>query len=245
MEQRRLPALEPERPPDLHVCVGAITGFQGSPVLAVRVYSLPWEPYLPSFTLLQKGRFLLVVQHFNAKAWVFKAAVPPLEIRDLDLQVSGEQCVLFWAACWCFPKWVDSDGTFITTCSAGFLTARHTLASQNSKRSASPEEWISGCLPCMFLSSSGSPRSVTLHCTECLAPKFLACVSHLGRAGFVAHLWGSDSPLLLILLCWFPLPQGSGACRVFGSFHSGLCNIWLYLGFCRAYRKVVLKHWLC
>ena len=146
------------------------------------------------FYSLQKGRFLLVVQHFNAKAWVFKAAVPPLEIRDLDLQVSGEQCVLFWAACWCFPKWVDSDGTFITTCNAGFLTARHTLASQNSKRSASPEVWISGCLPCMFLSSSGSPRSVTLHCTECLAPKFLACVSHLGRAGFVAHLWGQWLP---------------------------------------------------
>lgn len=119
------------------------------------------------------------------------------------------------------------------------------LASQNSKRRASPGEWSSGCLFCLFLSSSGSPGSATLCCTECLAPKFPACVSPLGRTGFVAHLWGSNSPLLLVLLGWFPLPHGLGACRVFGSFHSGLCNIWLYLGFCRAYRKVVLKHWLC
>lgn len=40
-----------------------------------------------------------MVQLFNAKAWVFEAAVLPLEIRDLDLQVSGEQRGLLRAAC--------------------------------------------------------------------------------------------------------------------------------------------------
>ena len=44
---------------------------------------------------------------------------------------------------------------------------------KNSKLSASPGEWSSSCLPCMFLSTSGSPSSITLHCTECLAPRFL------------------------------------------------------------------------
>lgn len=240
MQQWRLPALEPELPPDLHVCVGVTTGSQGSPVLAARVSSLPWEPHLPSFTLIRKARFLLVVQLFNAKAWVFEAAVLPLEIRDLDLQVSGEQRGLLRAACWCFPKWADRDRTFFTTCSAGFRTARHTGLSELKTQSFSRRLKLG--LPALPVSLL---LGVSRVCHSALHRMPGSKVSPLGRAGFVAHLWGSNSPLLLVLLCWFPLPQGLGACRVFGSFHSGLCNIWLYLGFRRAYRKVALKHWLC
>lgn len=74
------------------------------------------------------------------------------------------------------------------------------------------QERSSGCLPCVLLSSSG-----------CVAQNAWLRSSWQVQAPGKSRFCGP--PLLLILLCWFPPPQGLRACRVFGSFHSGLCNI--------------------
>lgn len=209
--------MEPELPPS-STCVGVTTGSQGSPVLAARVSSLPWEPYLPSFTLIQKARLLLGVQLFSAKAGVFKAAVLPVGIRDVDLHVSGGQGVLLWAASWAFPSELMVTVPSQPVALVSSLPVVHwPLKTQST---VLLQERSSGCLPCVLLSSGCVAQNAWLRSSwQVQAP---------GKSRFCGP------PLLLILLCWFPPPQGLHACRVFGSFHSGLCNIWLYPGFCRA-----------
>lgn len=186
------------------------------PVLAAWVSSLPWEPYLPSFTLIQKRDFSWGSSSSVQKLGSSRAAVYLLE-SGMWIFTSQEDRVLLRAASWCFPKWVDGDGTF-TACS-----------------------WFPHCPSCTGLSKLQAQclgEKLEAVCPACFSPPS-GCVAQNawlrsswqvqapGRAGFVAHLC-SYSPVLVPSTPRDCVPAG------FWAFHSGLCNIWLYPGFCRA-----------